>query len=130
MNSTSMRRSGAPIEADAQTNLFAILVAAFAIGGVVGGVIAGWWAEFFGRLVASVRRLRFDSLSFCLSLTVYLSFLFLFSLPLCVCVCVCLCHPDSVVVERLLMVRWVIGSILHGGPIELFLIPVSAPQLV
>ena len=25
------------------------------------------------------------------------------------------------------MVRWVIGSILHGGPIELFLIPVSTP---
>ena len=30
----------------------------------------------------------------------------------------------------LLMVRWVIGSIFHGGPIELFLIPASAPQLV
>ena len=27
------------------------------------------------------------------------------------------------------MVRWVVGSILHGGPIELFLIPASAPQL-
>ena len=26
------------------------------------------------------------------------------------------------------MVRWVVGSILHGGPIELFLIPVSAPK--
>ena len=26
-------------------------------------------------------------------------------------------------VEWLLMVRWVIGSIPHGGPIELFLIP-------
>ena len=25
------------------------------------------------------------------------------------------------------MVRWIIGSILHGGPIELFLVPVSAP---
>ena len=33
-------------------------------------------------------------------------------------------------VERLLMVRWIVGSILHGGPIELFLIPASAPQLV
>ena len=33
-------------------------------------------------------------------------------------------------VERSLMVRWVIGSILHGGPIELFLIPASAPRLV
>ena len=28
------------------------------------------------------------------------------------------------------MVRWVVGFILHGGPIELFLIPASAPQLV
>ena len=26
------------------------------------------------------------------------------------------------------MVRWVIGLILHGGPIELFLIPASNPQ--
>ena len=24
------------------------------------------------------------------------------------------------------MVRWVVGSILHGGPIELFLVPASA----
>ena len=28
------------------------------------------------------------------------------------------------------MVRWVIGSILHSGPIELFLIPVSGPRLM
>ena len=28
------------------------------------------------------------------------------------------------------MVRWVVGSILHGGPIELFLIPVSGPRLM
>ena len=28
------------------------------------------------------------------------------------------------------MVRWVIGSILHGGPIELFLVPSSAPRLL
>ena len=28
------------------------------------------------------------------------------------------------------MVRWVVGSILHGGPIELFLVPSSAPRLV
>ena len=25
------------------------------------------------------------------------------------------------------MVRWVVGLICHGGPIELFLIPASAP---
>ena len=34
----------------------------------------------------------------------------------------------SSVVERLIMVQWVIRSIPHGGPIELF--PASAPQLV
>ena len=28
------------------------------------------------------------------------------------------------------MVRWVVGLILHGGPIELFLVPASAPRLV
>ena len=34
-------------------------------------------------------------------------------------------------VERSLMVRWVVGSILHGGgPIELFLVRASAPRLV
>ena len=32
--------------------------------------------------------------------------------------------------ERSLMERWVVGSILHGGPIELFLVPASAPRLV
>ena len=31
------------------------------------------------------------------------------------------------VAEDLLMVQWVVGSIPHGGPTELFLIPVSAP---
>ena len=31
------------------------------------------------------------------------------------------------VVKHLLMMRWVLGSILHGEPIELFLVPASAP---
>ena len=34
------------------------------------------------------------------------------------------------VVERSLMVRWVVGSILHGGPIELFHVPASVLRLV
>ena len=34
---------------------------------------------------------------------------------------------DVNVVEHLLMVKWVVGSILHGGPIELFLVPASDP---
>ena len=29
-----------------------------------------------------------------------------------------------------LMVRWVVGLILHGGPIELVPVPASAPRLV
>ena len=33
-------------------------------------------------------------------------------------------------VERSHMVRLIVGSILHGGPIELFLVPISAPRLV
>ena len=32
--------------------------------------------------------------------------------------------------ERSLMVRWVVGSILHGKPIETFLNPASAARLV
>ena len=27
------------------------------------------------------------------------------------------------------MLRWVVGSILHGAPIELFFVPASAPRL-
>ena len=33
-------------------------------------------------------------------------------------------------VERKLMMRWVVGSIHHGGPIELYLVPASAPRLL
>ena len=37
------------------------------------------------------------------------------------------CTYSSSVVEHPLMVRWVIRSIPHGEPIELFVIPASAP---
>ena len=33
-------------------------------------------------------------------------------------------------VKRPFMVRWVIGSITHGGPIEIFLVLGRAPRLV
>ena len=36
----------------------------------------------------------------------------------------------SSMVERPLMVHWVVGLIPHGGPIELFLALASAPRLV
>ena len=60
---------------------------------------------------------------------------------LCVCVCgVCpyitvlasniIGEGRSSEVERSLMVRWVVGSIRHGGPIELFLMKASYPRLV
>ena len=31
---------------------------------------------------------------------------------------------------RLLLAQWIIRSILHGGPIELFLVTASVPRLV
>ena len=34
------------------------------------------------------------------------------------------------VYERSLMVRWIVGSIVYGGSIELFLVLSSAPRLV
>ena len=36
----------------------------------------------------------------------------------------------SYVVERVLMVRWVVESIPHSGPIELFFVPASVALLV
>ena len=33
-------------------------------------------------------------------------------------------------IERSLMVQWVVGLILHGGPSELFLISAAAPRRV
>ena len=38
--------------------------------------------------------------------------------------------PLPPLVQCQLMVQWVIRSILHGGTIEMFLIPASAPRLV
>ena len=32
--------------------------------------------------------------------------------------------------QRSLRVQWIVGSILHGGPIKLLLVPASAPRLV
>ena len=41
----------------------------------------------------------------------------------CVCVCVCVCILNVSIV----FLRWVVRSILHGEPIELFLVPASTP---
>ena len=48
----------------------------------------------------------------------------------CLSVCLCLGARCSFVVERPLVVRWVVESILYGGPIELFLVQTGAPQQV
>ena len=39
-------------------------------------------------------------------------------------------NTPSSVVEHLLKVHWGVGSILHGGPIRLFLVLTSASRLV
>ena len=36
----------------------------------------------------------------------------------------------SSMIEHQLMMQWVIGSIPHGEPVELYLIPAYAPQVV
>ncbi|KAK3577353.1 hypothetical protein CHS0354_008451 [Potamilus streckersoni] len=49
INKTNMDRSGEYISEDTSTGLFALIVAIFAVGGMIGGLLAGWWADFFGR---------------------------------------------------------------------------------
>ena len=38
--------------------------------------------------------------------------------------------PFLIMIDRFSIVQWVIGSILHGGPIELFSLTDRAPRLV
>ena len=55
---------------------------------------------------------------------------------MCVCVCVCVCTyihtytQCTSMVGCLLMLRWSFGLIPHGGPTELFLVPVCTSRLV
>ena len=39
-------------------------------------------------------------------------------------------YPSSVEARCSSMVLWVVGSIVHSGPIDLFLVQASAPRLV
>ena len=42
-------------------------------------------------------------------------------------------NSDILILERDVvpfMVRWIVGSITHGGPTGLFLVPASAPRLL
>lgn len=49
MNTTNYNRYGEPMKGDTTILLYSLLVAIFAVGGMVGGLLAGWWATFFGR---------------------------------------------------------------------------------
>lgn len=51
MNASHAYRFNTPMDGDTQLNLYSLLVAIFAVGGMLGGLMAGWWADFFGRLV-------------------------------------------------------------------------------
>ncbi|OWF39797.1 glucose transporter type 1-like [Mizuhopecten yessoensis] len=49
MNQTNIRRTGESLTSGSILNTYALLVAIFAVGGMVGGLLAGWWADYFGR---------------------------------------------------------------------------------
>ncbi|XP_048750699.2 glucose transporter type 1-like [Ostrea edulis] len=49
MNASHAYRFNTPMDGDTQLNLYSLLVAIFAVGGMLGGLMAGWWADFFGR---------------------------------------------------------------------------------
>lgn len=51
MNESHTYRYDTPIDENTQLNLYSLLVAIFAVGGMLGGLMAGWWADFFGRYV-------------------------------------------------------------------------------
>lgn len=51
MNESYTYRYDRPIDENTQLNLYSLLVAIFAVGGMLGGLMAGWWADFFGRFV-------------------------------------------------------------------------------
>ncbi|BFZ25739.1 hypothetical protein BsWGS_28778 [Bradybaena similaris] len=49
LNDTEYARTGLGMSESKTTNLFALIVSIFAAGGCFGGLMAGWWANFFGR---------------------------------------------------------------------------------
>lgn len=53
MNETHIERTGDQFSEDTLINLYSLLVAIFAVGGMIGGLMAGWWADFFGRYLHS-----------------------------------------------------------------------------
>ena len=51
MNHTDVERYGQEMSKEKTTNIFSFIVAVFALGGGLGGLGAGWWADFWGRSV-------------------------------------------------------------------------------
>ncbi|XP_074661294.1 solute carrier family 2, facilitated glucose transporter member 1-like [Tubulanus polymorphus] len=49
LNETQYARTGAPFTQSQITIVWSIVVSAFAVGGMFGGVSAGWWGDRFGR---------------------------------------------------------------------------------
>lgn len=49
MNVTHFYRTAESMSTTTITSLYALIVAIFAVGGMMGGLAAGWWANFFGR---------------------------------------------------------------------------------
>lgn len=54
-NQTNVDREGEPMETSVLTWLWSITVAVYGVGGMIGGVTAGYWANKFGRRGALLR---------------------------------------------------------------------------
>ncbi|CAH1788379.1 unnamed protein product [Owenia fusiformis] len=48
-NATNVERTGSPMARNTLTILWSVTVSIFAIGGMFGGVMGGWWSDYFGR---------------------------------------------------------------------------------
>ncbi|XP_013394366.1 solute carrier family 2, facilitated glucose transporter member 1 isoform X1 [Lingula anatina] len=51
MNYTQLERSGNIMEEGTKSIIWGFAVAIFAVGGMTGGVLAGWWSHVFGRKI-------------------------------------------------------------------------------
>ena len=86
---------------------------------------------------SNVGRVRISYMSVCLSVCIHV---YIMCVCVCVCVCVCACAWGGggggrgagriLMVKLPFMVRWVDSLIPHAGPIELFLIPASASDMM